>query len=200
MGHTFMAKKNQPALQFHPATADRWADVEELFGERGACGGCWCMFWRVPRKQYEAGKGPGNKRALKKIVTAGQKPGIIAYERNEPIAWCAVAPRKDYVGLLTSRVLKPLDDQPVWSISCLFVKKSHRRKGISALLLRAAVDFAKSQGAKVVEGYPVEPSMDKMPDPFLWHGTVSAFKAAGFKEVLRRSPARPIVRFNVDQP
>jgi len=189
--------KDQVRLKFHAASASRWADLEQLFGERGACGGCWCMFWRVPRKQFEAQKGEGNKRALKGIVNAGKKPGIIAYAGKEAIAWCAVAPRETYVGLETSRLLKPVDDKPVWSISCLFVKRPYRRQGVSAQLLKAAVDFAVKQGATVVEGYPVEPSMDKMPDPFLWHGLPSAFKAAGFKEVLRRSKARPIMRFQI---
>jgi GNAT superfamily N-acetyltransferase len=182
-------------LRFRPATPARWYDVEKLFGERGACGGCWCMFWRLPRKDFDAGKGAGNKRAFQKIVGSGEKPGVIAYSGREPVAWCAVARREDYVALERSRILQPVDDQPVWSISCLFVKKPYRRRGVSAQLLRAAVEFAAGQGAKVVEGYPVEPSMPKMPDPFLWHGVPSAFLAAGFKEVLRRSKSRPIMRF-----
>lgn len=190
--------RNQlPNLSFAPATASRWRDIEKLFGERGACGGCWCMFWRRPRKEFDAGKGAGNKSALRRIVNAGEKPGIIAYNGKEPIAWCAVAPRERYVALERSRILKPVDAQPVWSISCLFIMKSYRRKGVSSQLLRAAVAFAAKQGARVVEGYPVEPSMEKMPDPFLWHGIPSAFKAAGFKEVLRRSKSRPIMRFEI---
>ena len=192
-----MRKEKGTQLQFHPATASHWADIEELFGERGACGGCWCMFWRVPRKQYEADKGARNKRAFQKIVKSGRKPGIVAYMNEEPIGWCAVAPREDYTGLATSRLLKAIDDKPVWTISCLFVKKPYRRQGISAMLLEAATKFARSQGAKIVEGYPVETSMEQMPDPFLWHGTTSAFKSAGFTEVLRRSPARPIMRLRL---
>ena len=184
-------------LAFHSATASRWSDIEELFGERGACGGCWCMFWRVPRKEWDANKGVGNKSALKSIVTAGGKPGILAYIGKEPVGWCAVAPREEYIALRRSRILKPVDQKPVWSISCLFVKKAYRRKRISAQLLRAAVEFAKKQGAEVVEGYPVEPTMEKMPDPFLWHGVPSAFKAAGFREVLRRSKTRPIMRYEI---
>lgn len=186
------------SLSFRPATAEQWADLEELFGERGACGGCWCMFWRVPRKQYERDKGAGNKRAFKKIVTSNRKPGVIAYYGKEPIGWCAIAPRDEYVGLERSRILMPVDEKPVWSVSCLFIKKPYRRKGFSGQLLRAAVEFAASQGATTIEGYPVEPSMDKMPDPFLWHGVPSAFKAAGFKEVLRRSKSRPIMRFEIN--
>jgi len=196
---TLMARQtNTNLLKFQAATASRWADLEDLFGERGACGGCWCMFWRVPRKEFDAGKGTRNKRALKNIVTTRQKPGIIAYIGKEPIGWCAIAPREHYVALERSRILKPIDDKPVWSVSCLFVKKLYRRKGISAQLLRAAVGFAASQGAVIVEGYPVEPTMEKMPDPFLWHGVHSAFKAAGFKEALRRSKSRPIMRFEIE--
>ena len=157
------------------------------------------MFWRVPRKQFDAGKGAANKRALKKIIRDGHKPGIIAYAGSKPIGWCAVAPREVYIGLENSRLLKPVDDRPVWSISCLFIKKPYRRKGISVELIREAVTFAAKQGATIVEGYPTEPSMDQMPDPFLWHGVPSAFIAAGFKEVLRRSEARPIMRYEINR-
>ncbi|MEP6920409.1 MAG: GNAT family N-acetyltransferase [bacterium] len=195
-----MVKKNQTnsdSIQFHPATASRWADLEELFGERGACGGCWCMFWRLPRKTFDSGKGAANKRALKKLVSEEREPGILAYLGNEPIAWCAIAPRAEYSALERSRILKPVDDKSVWSVSCLFIRKPYRRQGVSAKLLGAAVAFAATHGAQVVEGYPVEPSMEKMPDPFLWHGIPSAFMKAGFKEVLRRSKSRPIMRCEI---
>jgi GNAT superfamily N-acetyltransferase len=189
-----MGRTSKPSIKFLPATSSRWADIEELFGERGACGGCWCMFWRVPRKVFDSQKGPGNKRALKQIVTSNEKPGIIAYQGKEPVGWCAVAPRDCYVALKSSRILKPVDNQPVWSISCLFVKKQFRRHGISTQLLLAAVKFARDQGAKIVEGYPVVPSSVSAPDPFLWHGVQSSFLAAGFHEVIRRSETRPIMR------
>ena len=189
-----MSSKQTLSISFKPATPSRWRDLEQLFGERGACGGCWCMFWRISRKQFEAQKGAGNRQALKKIVNANRRPGILAYRGQEVIGWCAVAPRTEYVALERSRILKPVDDQPVWSISCLFVKKPYRRQGISTKLLRAAADFAIRRGAKIVEGYPTEPGSENMSDPFLWHGVSSAFIAAGFKEVLRRSETRPIMR------
>ena len=193
-----VSRSKKPSLKFHAVTPARWSDLEELFGERGACGGCWCMFWRVPRKEWDAKRGAGNKRALKKIVNVSEAaPGILAYAGKEPAGWCAIAPREQYVGLERSRVLKSVDDQRVWSISCLFIKREYRRQGLSVLLLKAAVDFAAGHGAGIVEGYPVEPTMEKMPDPFLWHGVPSAFKAAGFREILRRSPTRPIMRFKI---
>ena len=186
------------AIAFHPATADRWRDVEKVLGERGGCGGCWCMFWRIPRKKFVEGKDGGNKRALKSVVTRGPvAPGILGYAGDEPIAWCAVAPRAVYPALERSRVLKPVDDKPVWSVSCLFVVKAYRRKGVSVRMLEAAAEFAQANGASIVEGYPVQPSNERAPDPFIWTGTASAFQKAGFKEVARRSATRPIMRREV---
>jgi GNAT superfamily N-acetyltransferase len=184
-------------LTFHPLTPDRWDDFERLFGERGACGGCWCMWWRLKRSLFEKQKGAGNKRAMKAIVRKGDVPGIIAYAGKEPVGWCAVAPREDYGTLERSRILKPVDDQPVWSVVCFFVERAHRGSGVSVELLKAAVAHAKRHGARIVEGYPVEPKQDRMPDAFAWFGLASAFERAGFEEVARRSPTRPIMRILV---
>src|SRR5688572_31149129 len=99
------ARKPELPLVFQPLITDRWSDLEALFGERGGCGGCWCMTWRLPRAEYEAGKGAGNRAALEKLVRAGPPPGILAYAQTGPIAWCAVAPRAEYDYLARSRVL-----------------------------------------------------------------------------------------------
>jgi GNAT superfamily N-acetyltransferase len=187
-----MPTKN-PKLEFHPLTPERWRDFEALFGERGACGGCWCMWWRLARSQFNRQKGEKNKRAMKRLVDAGEVPGIIAYQNNQPIAWCAVAPRETFSVLERSRVLKQVDDQPVWSIVCFFVAKEHRRTGLSVKLLKAAIDFVRERGGRIVEGYPVEPKK-KQADAFVWTGLASAFRKAGFKEVERRSETRPIMR------
>ena len=184
-------------LTCYSLTPDRWPDFESLFGERGACGGCWCTFWRQSRSAYEKNKGADNKRIMLKLVESGPAPGIIGYLNNEPVGWCAAAPREDYASLQRSRILKPVDDTPVWSISCLFVRKDQRRKGLSVELLRAAVRHVKTHGGKVVEGYPVEPKSDSVPDPFVWHGIASAYLAAGFKECARRSETRPIMRYKI---
>ena len=193
------ARDPLPRVAFHPATPARWNDVALLFGERGACAGCWCMFWRLPRARFEAGKGAGNRRALKALVGSGARPGVIAYADGEPVGWCAVAPRANYVSLANSRVLKPVDEQPVWSISCLFVRRDFRRRGLSSLLIDAAAEFAARRGARIVEGYPVEASA-KTADAFVWTGLASSFTQAGFREVARRSPTRPIMRRAVRAP
>jgi len=182
-------------LSFKPLTPDLWSDFEALFGERGACGGCWCMLWRLSRKQFEAQKGDGNKRAMQAIVDAGEVPGLLAYHEKKPVGWCAVAPRTTYSALSRSRVLKNVDDRKCWSIACLYIEKSYRKKGVATELLRAAGEYARSRGAELMEGYPVEPKPDKdIPPAFAWTGIPSAFSRAGFKEVLRRSPTRPIMR------
>lgn len=157
------------------------------------------MTWRVPRAEYEAGKGAGNRAAFMRRVGTGRPPGILAYLKTQPIGWCAIAPRSEYEYLARSRVLRPIDGRLVWSISCLLVARAHRGRGISVQLLRAAVRMAGDEGAEIVEGYPVIPRAGRMPDVFAWTGTLSAFRAAGFEEVARGSPARPIMRAYPDR-
>jgi GNAT superfamily N-acetyltransferase len=155
------------------------------------------MFWRVQRSVFEKQKGLGNKEAMKALVAAGEVPGILAYRDGEPIGWCAVAPREHYPALERSRVLRPIDDTPVWSISCLFIDRRYRRQGISVELLKAAVDHVRTCGGTTVEGYPVEPRKDDMPAAFAWTGLASAFLRAGFVEAARGSPTRPIMRLAI---
>ncbi len=184
-------------LEFRKLTPGRWADFEDLFGTRGACGGCWCMWWRLTQRAFEAQKGARNRRAMKRLVEAGPAPGILAYHRKEPVGWCAVAPREEFPRLDRSRILKPVDDKPVWSVVCLFVRKDHRRQGVSTRLLKAAVDHVRKQGGQIVEGYAVESKRGQMPDVFAFHGLADAYRAVGFKEVARRSPTRPIMRYRI---
>lgn len=155
------------------------------------------MVWRLTTREWTAGKGAGNRRAMRRLVESGARPGVLAYRDRVAIGWCAVAPRRDYPALARSRVLRPVDDEPVWSISCLFIRKAERRSGLSTQLLRAAVEFAARRGARQVEGYPIEPTMERTPDPFVWTGLPSAFRRAGFTEVARRSRNRPIMRVRI---
>jgi GNAT superfamily N-acetyltransferase len=182
-------------LEFHPVTKKRWSDFETLFGEKGACGGCWCMLWRLTRKEFEQQKGEANRQAMQTIVNSGEIPGLLAYSKKQPVAWCSVAPRESFPALERSRVLKKIDDAPVWSISCFFIHRDYRKQGLSVRILEAAVDYVKKQGGKIVEGYPVEPKKGKTADVFAWTGLSSFFKKAGFVECARRSETRPIVRF-----
>ena len=177
----------------HPLTASRWADFAKLFGQKGACAGCWCMWWRLPRAQWRAQRGAGNRKAMRTLVKAQSAPGLLAYADGQAVGWCALAPRERYVRLAASRVLKPVDDQPVWSVPCFFVARGYRRRGVTVKLLEAAADFARKQGAKILEGYPTDTQRDQ-PDVFVYTGLASAFRKAGFKEVARRSAARPIFR------
>lgn len=181
-------------LEFHPADAGRWRDLERLFGPRGACAGCWCMLWRLPRAEWERSKGERNKRALRRLVESSEPPGLIAYADGEPAGWIAFAPRSSYPVLGRSRVLAPVDTAPVWSVVCFFVARPFRRRGLSVKLLEAAAAEARRRGARCLEGYPVEPRKGVMPDAFAWTGTAAAFRRAGFTEAARRSATRPIMR------
>jgi GNAT superfamily N-acetyltransferase len=184
-------------LRFEPATPECWHDLELLFGSRGACGGCWCMSWRKKRADFVRDKGDANRASLKVLVDGNAQPGIIAYDGDVPVAWCALAPREQYSFLQRSRVLRPIDDAPVWSVSCLFVARAYRKKNVSVQILRAAIGFVNERGGRIIEGYPMEPKSGPMPDTFVWTGLLNAFLKAGFHEVPRWSENRPIVRFEL---
>jgi len=155
------------------------------------------MYPRLRAAEFGRGKGEGNRRAMRGIVKSGDVPGILAYEGDVPVGWCAFGPREEYVRLSTSRILKPVDDNPVWSIVCLFVARSHRRQGISTVLLQAAAEQARKRKAKILEGYPHEVRSGRAPDAFIWTGVASAYREAGFTEVARRSQGRPIMRLTL---
>jgi GNAT superfamily N-acetyltransferase len=187
-------------VRYYPATPERWRDLEQLFGPRGACGGCWCMWLRLVRPQFEQWKGEGNRRALHDLVAAGRVPGVLAYSDGQPVGWCSVAPRAEFPRLETSRTLRRIDDRPVWSVACFYVAKPWRRRGITVGLLKAAAAYARKQGATMLEGYPVVPRVPEMPAVFAWPGLVAAFRQVGFTEVARRSPTRPIMRMPLRTP
>jgi GNAT superfamily N-acetyltransferase len=189
------ATQKRMTLTFEAVTPKHWADFENLFGPRGACAGCWCMWWRIRSSQFKQQKGEGNRQAIKALVAAGVRPGILAFHNGQAIGWCALAPRADYVRLERSRVLKPIDDLPVWSITCFFVARAYRGQGVTGQLLKAALAHARKQGAKIVEAYPIEPRKGRMADVFVYTGLASTFRKAGFVECARRSETRPIMRY-----
>ena len=184
-------------LSFKPLKQNLWTDLEELFGSRGACGGCWCMYWKLRGKAFDEVKGYETRQMHKSIIDSGTVTGLLAYLHGDVVGWVAVEPRSAYSRLEHSRTLKPVDDQPVWSVTCFFVAKHYRKQGITVELLKAAVEHVKKQGGRIVEGYPVDAKKD-MPAPFVYTGTASAFQQAGFQEVARRTPTRPIFRYIIE--
>jgi GNAT superfamily N-acetyltransferase len=184
-------------FSFKPIKRNLWTDFEELFGSNGACAGCWCMFWKLRGKAFDEVRGFETRQMHKSIVDSGTVTGLLAYLHGEVVGWIAVEPRQAYERLAHSRNLKPVDDQPVWSVTCFYVAKKFRRTGISVELLQAAVEHVRKQGGRIVEGYPVDTQKD-MPAPFIYTGTASAFQQAGFQEVARRAPTRPIFRFFIE--
>jgi GNAT superfamily N-acetyltransferase len=181
-------------LDFFPLTPERWEDLELLFGEHGAYGGCWCMWWRLTRRQFEKQLGEENRLALKAIVDSGEVPGILAYAGSYPVAWCSVGPRNSFPALERSRNLRRVDDLAVWSIVCFYVDKRWRGRGIMLPLLKATISYAREQGAEVVEGYPIEPGK-RLSGSSGYTGIVSTYRRAGFVEVLRRKEHQPIMRY-----
>jgi len=181
-------------LRVEPATADRWKDVEKLFGTNGACGGCWCQFFKRSAREFAEGSGDPNKRAMKRSVERGEVPGLLAYDGDLVVGWCALEPRESFTRLARSRLLKSVElPDKCWSVPCFFVARTHRRRGVTRALLEAAAARARAQGAAFIEGYPVAPSKDLAP-PFAYVGVASAFEKAGFEEIAAPSPARRVMR------
>lgn len=184
----------KPDFPIRPLTPARWKDFEELFGPRGACAGCWCQWIRRSRAEHRAKSAADNKKEMKRIVASGEVPGLIAYDGKRPVGWAAIGPRTVYKRLEASRVLKPVDEEAVWSAPCFFVTRDARGKGATTALLRAAAAHARKKGAKILEGYPVDTKGKKVPAAFVWWGLEPAFRKAGFREAARRSKVRPIMR------
>ena len=182
---------------FKPVTAEEWGDLQALFAEHGEQNGCWCMYWRIKRADFQAGYGESNKLAMEQIIKSGITPGILAYLDGQPVGWCSVAPREQFPVLDRSPTLKRVDDEPTWSIICFFVSAHYRRKGLSKALLEAAIEYARDNGAKIIEAYPITLEGAEYPRYETYMGVVSMFEQAGFKQVARRSKRRPIMRFTV---
>ena len=183
-------------LTFEPLTKDNWGKFLQLFGNKGACGNCWCMYYRLNKQDYQEGKqDDGNKNAMKELVWDNRPAGILGFYDGQPIAWCAFAPREDFLKLEKSRVHKRIDDQPVWSIPCFFIDKTFRRHGVSVELLKGVINYARKEGIKIIEAYPTTPTQEKLPDSFAWIGLYKSFERAGFTIVDQTSRNRPMVRF-----
>lgn len=186
-------------LTVRPLTPERWPDLEALFKAKGCsvARGCWCMYYRRSgaRGPLPAGTtaAQANRADLKKLTRGDTPPGLIGYRGKVPVGWVSLGPREDYAKLKRSPVMKPVDELPVWSIICFVVPSEHRGQGVARALLDGAVTYAKKQGATLLEAYPVD-KPDRSHDDFMWFGAKSMYDDAGFEEVARRKPQRPVVR------
>ena len=178
-----------------PATADLWPALEDLFGRKGACNGCWCMFWRIGAAYHKRPR-EENKSDFRRVVEQGPPPGLLAFDGDLAVGWCQVTPREHLPWMDRGRVLHRIDDAPVWSISCFYVRSGYRRRGVTSALIEAALAFAAEAGAPALEAIPVDKALPKgVSNDFT--GVASTFRRLGFVEVARRSPARPIMRRNL---
>jgi len=156
------------------------------------------MWWRLTRSEFAKNAGEKNKRLMKRITESGEVPGLLAYAGGEPIGWCSVAPREAYPVLDRSPTLRRIDDKPAWSVVCFFVAKRFRSRGVTGLLLQAAVNYARERGAELVEGYPIETRRNhRLSGSEGFTGIASSFRKAGFSEAVRRSKNRPIMRYYI---
>jgi GNAT superfamily N-acetyltransferase len=187
-------------LSFFPLTLPRWQDFEKLFGPHGASSGCWCMWWRQTRAEYQRHRGEANRLAMHAIVSSGKVPGILAYHQGQAVGWCSVAPREHFASLTRSPMLKSVDSRPVWSIVCFFVDRDFRKRQITLRLIHGAVDYAKSKGAFCVEAYPRNPGPKRLSADAAFMGLPSIFLRAGFREFSRPSQSRVILRHEIQTP
>ncbi len=183
-------------LSFQALNSANFKDFEYLFREKGACEGCWCMQCRLPTDEFEASKGEGNRLAMKALVESGRIPGIIVYNDNEPVGWCSLGNREDFPRLPKSHEVKIIDEQ-TWIISCLFIRKDWRRRGIKRTLLKHLITYCQTKGAKVLESHQCNSSFSKYPDNFAWTGIEKAYEAVGFVKVDEPLDKRPIMRYHL---
>jgi GNAT superfamily N-acetyltransferase len=183
-------------FEARPLTPDTWSDLEALFALPGGSivRGCWCMYYRTTGPvSVSAAAGVEHRAQLCDLVESGVRPGLVGYADGRPAGWISLGPREDYLKLRRSRVMKPVDDAEVWSIVCTYVAKEFRGQGLQHRLLAAALDFARDNGVRLVEAYPVD-KPERSHDDFMFFGSRSLYERAGFTEVVRRSPTRLVMR------
>jgi len=177
--------------EYHPVIPERLADLARFSEAHGKFRYCSCMRWRLASADYKRSTKESRVARLEALVQQETPVGVLAYRDGEPIGWVSVAPRETYPALERFKALPRVDDLPVWSVVCFFVDQHARRQGLTLGLLRAAVSYAVSQGAEIVEGYPVEPGQRL----YTYMGSPATFRAAGFQEVARPTEARTIMRY-----
>lgn len=181
-------------LTLRPASCQDWPVIEELFGPRGACGGCWCMWWRVPRggKLWESVKGEPNRESLRRLVEQGGLHAILAFDNGRPVGWCCFGPRSTFPRLETVRALQRCWGPDTWAVVCFYIDRRWRRRGLAGRLLAAAAERAFALGAREVEGYPTVSAKGEMPGAFLYTGLPAMFEATGFEPLTGEGGSRRV--------
>ncbi len=181
-------------MKFLPVTSDRWPDLERFFESRGGPKHCWCMVFRPMSSAFRRVGAPAKKQALYQAVAANTPVGILAYDGDEPVAWCSIAPLESYTNLRTrSYVSEGSDTEGVWSIACFYIRSGFRRQGMTTQLIKAAIDYARDNGAKIVEAYPV----DYDSPSYSYMGRIGTFERLGFEEVAMAGKRRHIMRLRL---
>jgi len=178
--------------EYHPLTPDRWEAFEQLFGPNGACAGCWCAWFLMNNKEFNTSRKEGHKDLMRTLVQSGVEPGILAYADGIPAGWVALAPRENYKRLATSKHLGPVDDLPVWVVSCFYIHRDYRHQGLMEKLITAAIEYARGKGVKILEAFPID-AKEKMSPLSIFTGKADVFYRLGFEQVALRD-SRPILR------
>jgi GNAT superfamily N-acetyltransferase len=179
-------------LTIHPLTPERLPALEDLFATEGPVSRCWCMYWRIG-DSYRKRPPAVNKAAFCDLVRSGPPLGLLAFAGDLAVGWCQLTPRQDLPWLDRTWRLKRVDDVAVWSISCFYVRKGYRKRGVASALIAAAIEAARNAGAPALEAYPLDAALT----PSTSHtGYASTFARAGFKIVARHVPPRPIMRYD----
>ncbi len=174
-----------PTVEVHPATVERFDDVAVVLAPRDPdAAACWCLSYRVPNQEFRGLTGPDRPARLRRYAEEGTPPGVVAYVDGEPAGWCSVSPRSSHHRLARSRTIPTVDDVPVWSVVCLVVRPGFRRQGLARHLLDGAIDYARSQGAPMLEAYPVDPEGGRISAALAYVGTTGLFESAGFERVV----------------
>jgi GNAT superfamily N-acetyltransferase len=188
-------------IVFRPLTPERWDDLVDLFGpERGACGGCWCMWPRLRSVEFSRLSKVARRDAFREIVVTGPPPGLIAYEGRLAVGWVAISPRRAVHRFNISRTSAPVDSDAsldtTWALTCFYVRNSHRGRQLTARLATAAIAHARKSGAAAVEVCAIEPAQ-RLTWGGAFVGVASVLTPLGFVEVARRSSKRPLLRLEL---
>ena len=183
-------------LTIRPLTPSLWPALEDLFGKGGASNGCWCMYWRVG-PEYHKRLREKNKSAFHRIVKQGPPPGLLAFDDERPVGWCQLTPRSDLSWLNRKQDLEPVDDMPVWVVSCFYIRRGYRRGGVMTALIVEALKAAKRANAPALEAFPIDTAKPGSTSN-MFPGVASTFRRLGFRTIARRQPSRPIMRHDLN--